>query len=79
MPALSNPATSTVLVTGSNGFIGSWIVGYLLDAGYTVRAAVRTEDRGSHLKEVYKRFSNEGKLKIWAIGDMTAVSGIVRS
>ena len=74
MPAISNPVASTVLVTGSNGFIASWIVDDLLRTGYIVRAAVRTEERGAHLKETYKRYSDEGKLEILAVGDMTIVS-----
>ena len=53
MPAISSPVTSTVLVTGSNGFIASWIVDDLLRAGYIVHAAVRTEERGANLKEMY--------------------------
>ncbi|KAI0093277.1 hypothetical protein BDY19DRAFT_989932 [Irpex rosettiformis] len=71
MPAITNPATSTILVTGSNGFIASWIVGDLLQAGYNVRAAVRTEERGVPLKKEYKQYSDEGKLKILSVGDMT--------
>lgn len=30
-----------VVVTGSSGFVGSWLVMKLLQAGYTVRATVR--------------------------------------
>ncbi|THU85874.1 hypothetical protein K435DRAFT_868863 [Dendrothele bispora CBS 962.96] len=34
MPALQNPTRSTILVTGSNGFLATWVVNNLLKAGY---------------------------------------------
>ncbi|EFJ06720.1 hypothetical protein SELMODRAFT_134883 [Selaginella moellendorffii] len=44
-----------VCVTGASGFIGSWIVKYLLDKGYTVRGAVRDPEdlrKVEHLKNL---------------------------
>ncbi len=44
MPALS--ASDKVLITGANGFIGHWLIRLLLERGYSVRAAVRSPDKG---------------------------------
>lgn len=37
-----------VVVTGASGFVGSWLVMKLLQAGYTVRATVRDPCELSH-------------------------------
>lgn len=41
------PKGGTVAVTGATGFIGGWVVRYLLDKGYRVRACVRDVDDAS--------------------------------
>ena len=71
MPALAN-TNKTVLVTGASGYIATWIVGDLLQKGYTVRAAVRTEVKGKHLLKLYKDYGD--KLSIVAVGDIVNVS-----
>lgn len=71
MPIVSSK-DATILVTGSNGFIGMWIVDTLLKRGYTVRAAVRTENRGQHLLKTFKSCGQ--RLHIFPIGDISAVS-----
>jgi len=70
MPALSETNT-LVLVTGATGFIGTWIVRNLLESGYRVRAAVRTEQKGQHLLKVYRNYGE--KLTLSVIGDMSKV------
>ncbi|KAI0631872.1 NAD-P-binding protein [Trametes polyzona] len=50
MPILSPPAK--ILVTGANGFVGLWIVRTLLERGYAVRGAVRSEEKARKLAEL---------------------------
>ncbi|KAK7456489.1 hypothetical protein VKT23_010739 [Stygiomarasmius scandens] len=69
MPIIRNPAQSTILATGANGFVATWIVDGLLKKGYTVRASVRSADKGKHLQEMFKSFGD--KLQIIVTGDMS--------
>src|SRR5690348_16764259 len=46
--------TSTVLVTGGSGFVGSQVVLQLLNAGHTVRTTVRSPDRESGVRAMLK-------------------------
>ncbi|KAL7650373.1 hypothetical protein ACMYSQ_012170 [Aspergillus niger] len=65
-------SSSVILVSGANGFLGTWIVRQLLEEGYSVRAAVRTMERGAYLKELFK--SHGERLEIVAVGDLTEVN-----
>jgi dihydroflavonol-4-reductase len=44
-----------VLVTGATGFLGSWLVRELLEAGHTPRALVRRTSRLDNLTELFSR------------------------
>lgn len=47
-----------VLVTGGNGYIASWLVKYLLEAGHNVRATVRdpsNDKKVGHLKRIAEK------------------------
>ena len=61
-----NNNKETVLVTGANGYVASWLVKKLIEKGHTVHASVRNINDSSktdHLKSVTK--ANTNKLKIF--------------
>jgi uncharacterized protein YbjT (DUF2867 family) len=45
--------SSLVLVTGSNGYVGTHVVEQLLKNGYSVRAAVRSERAAKEMEQVH--------------------------
>jgi nucleoside-diphosphate-sugar epimerase len=53
MPTVVIKPGATVLVTGVNGLIGSYVVDQLLVRGYNVRGAVRSVERTKWLKEYF--------------------------
>ncbi|KAF6748856.1 D-lactaldehyde dehydrogenase [Ephemerocybe angulata] len=48
MPAFTE--VSSVLVTGGTGYLGAWVVATLLARGHTVKAVVRSAEKGEALK-----------------------------
>ncbi|KAJ6581816.1 D-lactaldehyde dehydrogenase [Mycena capillaripes] len=68
MPAITDVPNVTILVSGANGFLATWIVGDLLKKGYSVRAAVRGEAKGKHLLNIYEEYGN--KLEVFLVNDM---------
>ena len=69
MPPVLPPTKA--LVTGANGFIGAWTAKAFLDAGFSVRAAVRDESKTIHLKKVFAEHGD--KLEFALVPDMTKV------
>lgn len=71
MPAVLS-TRPLILVTGSNGYLGTWTVQMLLERRYSVRAAVRTEQRGDYLREKFRSFGEY--FQTVAVGDIEKVS-----
>ncbi|KIK66138.1 hypothetical protein GYMLUDRAFT_239777 [Collybiopsis luxurians FD-317 M1] len=67
MPALTT-RNATILVSGANGFVGSWVANALLERGYNVRAAVRTEEKGFYLLDQFKSYGS--RFQVIAVGDI---------
>ncbi|KAJ6571117.1 NAD(P)-binding protein [Mycena capillaripes] len=66
MPAITS---GKVLVSGANGYIAVWVVRTLLEEGYSVRGAVRSADKGTHLKEVFASYGD--KFELVVVPDIT--------
>ncbi|KQK08883.1 dihydroflavonol 4-reductase isoform X2 [Brachypodium distachyon] len=54
-----------VVVTGASGFVGSWLVMKLLQAGYTVRATVRNPSDVGKTKPLRELPGAKERLSIW--------------
>ena len=61
MPPIS-PASGPVAVTGAAGYIGSWIVRDLVEAGYNVRACVRDRSAPSKVDHLLA-FNSDASLR----------------
>ncbi|TXT08911.1 hypothetical protein VHUM_03039 [Vanrija humicola] len=55
MPAVNS---GLILITGASGYIGAHTVKAALDAGYTVRVAVRTPEKGEYVKRLFPEHSD---------------------
>ncbi|KAF6750714.1 D-lactaldehyde dehydrogenase [Ephemerocybe angulata] len=72
MSPITSP--STVLVTGGTGYLGAWVIATLLARGHTVKAVVRSAEKGASLKrDLLKHINEEGGKK----DDSIAVEFIV--
>ncbi|KAL3472718.1 NAD(P)-binding protein [Aspergillus californicus] len=67
MPSLQDN-NALILVTGANGFLGTWLVSYLLAEGFSVRAAVRNPSKGEHLLRKCAEYSS--RLNLTFVPDM---------
>ncbi|KAF2807273.1 NAD(P)-binding protein [Mytilinidion resinicola] len=66
-------ASELILITGTTGFIGIKILGLALNAGYHVRAPVRSEAKGHHLRsnKFIASFAAGARLETPVIEDIT--------
>ncbi|KAA1466800.1 NAD(P)-binding protein [Dentipellis sp. KUC8613] len=62
-------APAKVLVTGANGYVAVWVVRRLLEDGYSVRGTVRSAEKGTHLRELFKSYGD--KLELVVVPDIT--------
>lgn len=67
MPTITS---GKVLVSGANGYVALWVVRSLLEHGYSVRATVRSESKGTHLRKIFASYSE--KLELIVVPDITA-------
>ncbi|KAJ7595124.1 D-lactaldehyde dehydrogenase [Mycena floridula] len=58
-----------MLITGANGFIGSWITRVFLEKGYSVRAAIRSADKGVFLTKAHGSYG--ARFELIVVGDIT--------
>ena len=63
--------TGKVLVTGVNGFLGTWVAKKLLEEGFAVRGTVRSDDKSVYLKKLYSSFGERFEYAV--VPDITKV------
>ncbi|KAA1466799.1 D-lactaldehyde dehydrogenase [Dentipellis sp. KUC8613] len=63
------PPPGKALVTGANGYVAVWVVRRLLEDGYSVRGTVRSADKATHLRELFRSYGD--KLELVVVPDIT--------
>ena len=58
-----DPTSTTILVTGANGFIGLHTVLHFLKLGYNVCATVRTKEQGESVRQTLSKHTDTQKLE----------------
>ncbi|RYC65546.1 hypothetical protein CHU98_g625 [Xylaria longipes] len=66
------PLNSTILVTGANGLIASWVVDKFLEAGYRVRGTVRSISRCSWMEPFFADRYGPGRFELLEVSDFGA-------
>jgi dihydroflavonol-4-reductase len=68
------PASTKILVTGANGFIGLHTVLHFLKSGYQLCATVRTEEQGEKVRQTLAKHVDTNKLE-FICADLTKDEG----
>lgn len=71
------PPGSKILVSGANGYIAVWVIRKLLEQGYHVRGAARSEAKLKHLKEYFKSYADNVERVV--VKDITQVCRVLLS
>ena len=69
-----NPASTKILVTGANGFIGLHTVLHFLKGGYRLCATVRTDEQGEKVRQTLAKYIDTNKLE-FSCADLTKDAG----
>ncbi|KAI0061189.1 NAD(P)-binding protein [Artomyces pyxidatus] len=56
MPSVTS---GSVLVTGASGYIGAWVVKYLVDQGFSVVVAIRNDQQGEFIKNRFPEYKGK--------------------
>ncbi|KAK2004034.1 NAD dependent epimerase/dehydratase [Colletotrichum falcatum] len=68
---MSSTTKGLALVTGANGFIGARTVEAFLLAGYSVRAAVRSQSSAAELTSALPSYAADGRLSVAIVPNIT--------
>ncbi|KAF6002641.1 hypothetical protein F1559_000888 [Cyanidiococcus yangmingshanensis] len=75
---MTTAADKSVCVTGASGYIGSWLVYYLLERGYTVHATVRDVNRKTeHLKRLAAEHKSRGGQLVLHQADLLSAESFI--
>ena len=70
IPQPAVPYGSTVVISGSTGFIGSHVTDQALAAGYKVRGTTRDVGKASWAKEYFEKKHGQGCFELVEVKDM---------